>query len=254
MSAEDLVALIQGLLPSLPCQKMDISPDNSCCFCLTLRSGSILIGAGNCLLYLILFSWYLLSHGSLDASGLEESFGVTSLDISIFSIFCVQNLVNISLVVGAVKRNHSHTFPWLCANVVSIMIFMFCIGVTILFGTTKLSLNYSEYVTSLAIMGLITGINLFCWIVVFTFRKNLMMEAQSIHLPSVVAIQCPGISNPSPPSYYEIEGYQDCKPPPCPEEAPPEYEAAVAMLAQEDCDEAVKGPVKRKKSLTNYEV
>ena len=32
-----------------------------------------------------------------------------------------------------------------------------------------------------------------------------------------------------PPSYYETEGCKDCKPPP--EEAPPEYEEAVSMLA-----------------------
>jgi len=254
MSAGELVAFIQGLLPSLSCQKMDITPDNSCCFCLTLRSGTILIGAGNCLLYLSMFSWYLLSHGSLDTGGLQDSLWVTSLDISIFSIFCVQVLVSISLVVGAVKKIPSQTFPWLCANVVSMMIAMFCIGVTVLFGTTKLNMNYNEYVTSLAIMGVITGINLFCWIVVFTFRKNLMMESESSRFPSDLDSQCPPMPNPSPPSYYEIEGYQDCKTPPCPEDAPPEYEAAVAMLAQDKCDQAVKGPVKRKKSLTSCEV
>ena len=115
-------------------------------------------------------------------------------------------------------------------------------------------MNYNEYVTSLAIMGVITGINLFCWIVVFTFRKNLMMEAERSRFPSDLDSQCPPMPNPSPPSYYELEGYQDCKPPPCPEDAPPEYEAAVAMLAQDKCDQAGKGPVKRKKSLTSCEV
>ena len=115
-----------------------------------------------------------------------------------------------------------------------------CIVVTILFGTTKLSLNYGEYVTSLTILGMFTAINLFCWIVVFTFRKSMVMVTQmarTLDHPSTNTLQ-PSVMPPNapPPSYYETEGYKDCKPPP--EDAPPEYE------------EAVKGPVLRKKSLT----
>ena len=49
----------------------------------------------------------------------------------------------------------------------------------ILFGTASpLELNYSEYVTVLSLMGFTTGVTLFCWIVVFTFRKNLLMIAK----------------------------------------------------------------------------
>jgi len=133
-----------------------------------------------------------------------------------------------------------HTLPWLCANAVSLVIAMVCIVVTILFGTTKLSLNYGEYVTSLTILGMFTAINLFCWIVVFTFRKSMVMVTQmarTLDHPSTNTLQ-PSVMPPNapPPSYYETEGYKDCKPPP--EDAPPEYE------------EAVKGPVLRKKSLT----
>eukprot|EP00092_Neocalanus_flemingeri_P093160 GFUD01118378.1.p1 GENE.GFUD01118378.1~~GFUD01118378.1.p1 ORF type:complete len:243 (+),score=68.26 GFUD01118378.1:325-1053(+) len=235
MSAGELVALIQGLLQSRNCHKMEVSPANSCCFCLTLRSGTILIGIGNCLLYLCMFTWYLTS-STIDTGGLRDGLEVTSLDISIFSIFFVKTLVNILLLVGAVKRIPSLTLPWLCANAVSMMIAMVFIGFTILFGTTKLNLNYSEYVTSLTIMGMVTGINLFCWIVVFTFRKNLIIEAHLDRFPSGsdelsgVNNHCPSrlMPNPPPPSYYEIEGYKECKPPP--EESPPDYEAAVSML------------------------
>ena len=46
---------------------------------------------------------------------------------------------------------------------------MFQIGivVTIFWGTTKLGLNHSDYVSVLSVLGLVTGINLFCVIVVF---------------------------------------------------------------------------------------
>ena len=49
---------------------------------------------------------------------------------------------------------------------------------TILFGTTKFKLSYSEYVTILSLMGFLTGVTLFSWMVVFTFRKNLLMAAK----------------------------------------------------------------------------
>jgi len=192
-----------------------------------------------------MFAGYLTS-SSIDPGGLRDSLAVTSLDMSIFSIFCVQVLANTSLVVGAVKRIPSHTFPWLCANAVSMMIAMFCIGVTILFGTTKLGLNYNEYVTSLTIMGVFTGINLFCWLVVFSFRKYLIMESQRV--PFVVDDECWSnlMPNMPPPTYYEIEGLKVSKCPQSSEDAPPEYEAAIAMLPPEQCADSEKNPVKRK--------
>ena len=186
-------------------------------------------------------------------------------------------MVNILLVVGAVKRIPSITFTWLCANAIFMLMSMvrtvdgqfgifkivFCqVGIvgTLLFGTTKLSLNYNEYVTSLTIMGMVTGINLFCWIVVFTFRKNLLMEVHLQRSPSCtdelssVNNRCSSTlkANAPPPSYYEIEGYRECKLPP--EDSPPEYEAAAAMLSSEQDHLAGKGPMLRKKSLTNNEV
>ena len=181
-------------------------------------------------------------------------------------------LVNILLLAGTIKKRPCHALPWLCANAVSLMIamvsslfkknlilkkcFQVCIVVTILFGTTKLSLNYSEYVTTLTILGMFTAVNLFCWIVVFTFRKNLILESQ-------ISGECPRSDDPSsvcttqtphapPPTYYETEGYKDCKPPQ--EEAPPEYEEALSMIHQESKDHIVKGPVLRKKSLTNNQI
>lgn len=246
MSAGELVALIQGLFYSRNSQRMEVSPDNSCCFCLTLRSGTLSIGVGYCILYISMFTWYIS----------EEGFAVSSLDMSVFSIFSVQILVNILLLVGTMRRMPCHTLPWLCANAVSLMIAMVCIVVTVLFGTTKLSLNYSEYVTSLTVLGMFTAISLFCWIVVFTFRKNMVIESQMVRTddPSPVSGQHPSAPPPNvpPPSYYEVECYKECKPPP--EDAPPEYEEAVSMLSSQQKEGTHKGPVLRKKSLTNNAV
>jgi len=183
-----------------------------------------------------MFAWYLTS-SSIDTGGIRDGLAVTSLDISFLSICCVQIMANILLVVGSVKKIHYFIIPCLCTNGVFIMITMIFIGYTILFGTTKLLLNYNEYVICLIIMGIITAVNLFCWIVIFTFRQNLVLEAQrsspvNFDLPPV-NVQCPAVFMPNapPPPYYKPEGSKDCKPPL--EDAPPEYEAAVAMLPPE---------------------
>lgn len=255
MSAGDLAALVQGLFSSSTSARMSDSPDNTCCFCLTLQSGTAIIGAANCVFYLSMLTWYLTS-SLIEPGGVREGMAVTSMDLSIISIVSVQVLVNILLLAGTIKKRPCHALPWLCANAVSLMIAMVCIVVTILFGTTKLSLNYSEYVTTLTILGMFTAVNLFCWIVVFTFRKNLILESQ-------MSGECPRSDDPSsvcttqtphapPPTYYETEGYKDCKPPQ--EEAPPEYEEALSMINQESKDHIVKGPVLRKKSLTNNQI
>jgi len=252
MSAGELVALIQGLFNSRRPERMELPPDNTCCICLTLRSGSIIIGIANCLLYLGMLTWYLTSP-NIDTGGVRDGLNITSLDISVFSIFSVQVLINLLLLVGSVKKIPSHLLPWLCANAVCLVIAMICIVITILFGTTKLSLNYEEYVASLTTLGIFTAVSLFCWIVVFTFRKNLVLETQISLLvpPSSPAItpRCPASA--PPPSYYETEGYKECKPPP--EDPPPEYEEAVAMI--DKGEKVVKGPVvQRKKSLTHNAV
>lgn len=86
--------------------------------------------------------------------------------------------MNILLGVAALRRLPCQTLPWLAAYAVSMLLSMILIVVVLLFGTTKLELTYNEWVTGLALLGLLTGANFFCWIVVFTLRKNLMMEGQ----------------------------------------------------------------------------
>ena len=86
---------------------------------------------------------------------------------------------------------------------------------TILFGTTKFSLNYSEYVTVLSLMGFMTGVTLFCWIVVFTFRKNLLMEAECLVRERDGVDGGKSVEHPSapPPAYSEIEQWRPACPP-----------------------------------------
>ena len=76
---------------------------------------------------------------------------------------------------------------------------------TILFGTTKFSLSYSEYVTLLSVMGFMTGVTLFCWIVIFTFRKNLLMESEYSRRPEMGSV--------GPKSVVDQSGHPTAPPP-----------------------------------------
>ena len=161
--------------------------------------------------------------------------------------------------------------------------------VTIFWGTTKLGLNHSDYVSVLTILGLITGINLFCVIVVFQvlsslshvlhapstvqFRHNTLLE-ERIALETGVEVTLPcGSAPPLPPPSYDEVARNDLKLPlevrtsqqlkrtfgqymyTC-QDGPPEYEAAVAMpmlRGEKVKEEEEKSPVvQRKKSLTSH--
>ena len=45
------------------------------------------------------------------------------------------------------------------------------------FGSGQMRLNYSEFCSSLAGVGLVTAVHLFCCIVVFQYRRNMIVEA-----------------------------------------------------------------------------
>ena len=130
----------------------------------------------------------------------------------------------------------------------------------ILFGTTKFSLSYSEYVTLLSVMGFMTGVTLFCWIVIFTFRKNLLMEAEFALRPELGSVGPKSVVDGSaaptapPPAYSEIENWRSggaggAGGAPSEEPGPPGYEAVMSQDSQ-----AHSQPILRKKSLTNHAV
>merc|ERR1719232_676737 len=147
---------------------------------------------------------------------------------------------------------------------------MILIVFTILFGTTKFKLSYREDVTILSLMGFLTGVTLFSWMVVFTFRKNLLMVAKyslaPAHSPdpgpSSITHEPKVTPSAPPPAYSEIDT-SSWKPPPVTsanqrpsiedEPGPPGYD--VVMRQQSDVSEEQSSvPVKRKKSLTSHNV
>jgi len=253
------------------------TPDNSCCFCLTLRSGTSIIAGLNCVFYIGAIIWYL-STSSLDIGGIRDGDIISSLDISVFSICVVMVLVSILLGAAAIRQVPCQTLPWLCANTVALIMAMILIVFTILFGTTKFKLSYSEYVTILSLMGFLAGVTLFSWMVVFTFRKNLLMVAKYSLAPSHNPTD-PGQGSSSqdpkctpsapPPAYSEIDTSSwkpvtnqrpssgtstNQRPVSCLEDepGPPGYD--VVMRQQSDVSEEQGPVVQRKKSLTNHNV
>jgi len=222
-------------------------PDNSCCFCLSLKSGTAIISILHSLFYLGLIIWNLCT-SSQDIGGMRDG----NIEICLYSVSSVMILVNILLLVSAIREVPCQTLPWLCANTVIIVIAMIMIVFIILFGTTKFGLSYSEYVTLLSLMGFMTGVTLFCWIVIFTFRKNLLMEAEFCLRPEMGSTGPKSVVDPGtapsapPPAYSEIERWR-CGAP-SEEAGPPGYDVVMSQ------DSQTSQPVLRKKSLTNHAV
>merc|ERR1712013_620092 len=98
-------------------EKMPGSSPDSCCFCLTLRSGCLGIGVTYCLLYLATLVGYL-TLGSIDPGGVRDGLPVSTLDITIFIVCTCQIVVNTLLVVGSVKRIPILTINLFCSIVV----------------------------------------------------------------------------------------------------------------------------------------
>jgi len=154
--------------------------------------------------------------------------GFNSGDVSILSILTVQLMVNILLLNSARMSIPSHTIPWLGVNTVAIGLYMALIGRSLFLGTKNLTISYTAYVGSLSIMGLVTGLSLFCFFVVFQFRQNLIWERNIQEFTSESSVQrpLPVESGLPPPSYYELEGGKEYKA--VLEDDPPDYEAALA--------------------------
>jgi len=259
-----LVACVQGLVWNWRVGKM-VPPDNRCCFCLNLRQAVILIGAVNFVLYLLASMWYIGKVAFIE--DLQPQ--ISNTDISVLILFCVQLLVNLMLIIGAVKRNTQHIVPWLCSNAVVIAIIMVIIFMLVFFGAARHHLGYHEYVSALSIFSLLAGTDMFCCIVVFQFRKNLIIE-ERIELGNTMGQLTSSQASHAPPAYEDAS--KDSPPYKVPkEDPPPEYEAAIAMLhcsapPLEDevpntpdlpdliDDNKVKGPQLRKKSLTSNQV
>ena len=128
-------------------------PDNSCCFCLTLRSGTAIIAVKDCVFYAATIIWWVaifvpidtksyhlqvlysikqyftlvpryLSTSSLTLGGIRDGDTLSSIDMSLFSLCVVMILVSILLLVAAIRQVPCQTLPWLCANTVAMVMSM----------------------------------------------------------------------------------------------------------------------------------
>ena len=169
---------------------------SDCCFCLSLRTGAILIGCSNCLLYLSLFTAYLLTHNTPGPATLTTH----TQDIGVFFLFCtqvltqtaswlrcfhrfiklkisVQMLVNCLLVLGAVRRAPGQLTPWLTVSGLTCLVLLLLLLFTLLLGPTGLQLSTLQYSVTLAASTVFTAAQIFSWFVVFTMRCNARLAA-----------------------------------------------------------------------------
>eukprot|EP00096_Caligus_rogercresseyi_P015366 TRINITY_DN7814_c0_g1_i1.p1 TRINITY_DN7814_c0_g1~~TRINITY_DN7814_c0_g1_i1.p1 ORF type:complete len:251 (+),score=54.93 TRINITY_DN7814_c0_g1_i1:1-753(+) len=208
-------------------------PNNACCFCLNLRLGAIIIGLLSSFFNLLLFTWYSIAPS--DFFHLQFS---ASLDLSLYTLFLLQLLVNILLIYGAFNRMPNHTVPWLIINAV-VMIFILVLQILLLFfGYVRMSWSKNEYISALFVLGFVGACHLFCCFVVFQFRKNTVEELRlSANGSNGGALQPGQYSQPSaPPTYEEVSTKENTPAVKIQledetDEAPPDYDTAMQSKA-----------------------
>lgn len=242
----------QGPTSSVDHQQYSGLVDNRCCFCLTLRTGAIITGILNGFVNVAAFTAYVTAP-SVQSSWGHPGEAVTNLDISYLVVFTLQIVCDAILIWGAFKKIPNHLVPWLWANAVIIAVFLLTstvfVALMLFFGHLKTSMNHSEFVSAMAGIGILGGIHMFSWLVVFQFRRNLMEEQRLLSryvasAPSPPSDDLPPQRQerpPSPPPAYdevtkqrptEVDGISppnDCKIDLTHDESPPEYAMAIAM-------------------------
>lgn len=227
--------------------------DNRCCFCLTLRTGAITTGILNAIVNIAAFTAYVTSPAVQSSWG-HPGEAVTNLDISYLVVFTLQIVCDAILIFGALKKIPNHLVPWLWANAVIIAVFLLTstvfVALMLFFGHLRTSMNHNEFISALAGIGILGGIHMFSWLVVFQFRRNLLEEQRL--MARLVATAPPPPSDDIPPQRQE----RPPSPPPAYDEvtkqrptlgissddykidlaneSPPEYATAIAMSLAEE--------------------
>lgn len=219
-------------------------------------------GIINGLINIAAFTAYVTSP-SVQSSWGHPGEVVTHLDISYLVVFTLQIVCDAILIWGALKKIPNHLIPWLWANAVIIAVFLVFIALMLFFGHLRTTMNHSEFIQAMAMIGILGGIHVFSWLVVFQFRRNLMEEMRlmarlvaSAPPPPTdeISPQRSERASSPPPAYDEVTKQkpqtsseadggatspEDCKID-LGNESPPEYEIAIAMsLAQQQSEQSI---------------
>jgi len=229
--------------------------DNRCCFCLNLRTGAIITGILNGIINIALFTAYVTST-TVKSSWGHPGEAVTNLDISYLVVFTLQIVCDAILVWGALKKIPNHLVPWLWANAVIIAVFLVFIALMLFFGHLRTTMKHNEFISALAGIGILGGVHMFSWLVVFQFRRNLTEEMRIMarlvaSAPPPPTDELPPLRQerpPSPPPAYDevtkqrplakVDGISsnDVKID-IGNESPPGYAAAIAMSSTQSSDQ-----------------
>ena len=143
-------------------------PDNRCCVCLNLKIGAVLVACVNVLINL---TFVIVFQTEVDDG---QGFGI--VEWTFFAIFPGQIAVDIALMFGAVNKKPNCLVPWLCLNALIMCVLLVLIALLFIFGYHRLGYDYTEYVSALSVLGVVAAVHLFCCLVVFQFRKNMLDE------------------------------------------------------------------------------
>ena len=153
------------------------------CFCLTLRSATIIIGSINCIQCLGLIICTSFVPACIDNIP-EESMKIAT-KILINFIYLTKLIASTLLLSSVVMKIQSHAMalPWLWTQTFEIIVVVIIFIIVLLFGTTMFKLTSTMCVSLLVLLGLHIILSLFFWINVLSYRENLIEALRQIQTP-----------------------------------------------------------------------
>ena len=166
------------------------------CFCLTLRSATIIIGSINCIQCLGLIVCTSFVPACIDNIP-EENMKIAT-KILINFLYLTKLIASTLLLSSVVMKIPSQALPWLWTQTIELIVVVIIFIIVLLFGTTMFKLTSTMSVSLLVLFGLHIILSLFFWINVLTYRENLIDVLRQIQTPQE------GLSISPPPAYEDL--------------------------------------------------
>jgi len=100
------------------------------------------------------------------------------MDITILLVFIIARICDILLIVAAIKQKSDWdktpllALPWLVINALELTLKVVIIMMLLFYGSQHVKMDTTAYTSTLAFIGVLTGAHIFCFLIIYQFRKK----------------------------------------------------------------------------------
>lgn len=112
----------------------------------------------------------------------SEGNPISAFDVAYLLLFIIARLCDFALVAAALKQKSNWdktpllVLPWLIINALELCLKVVFIMMLLFYGSQHVKMSTTDYTSTLAFIGVLTGAHIFCFLIIYQFRKNLVEE------------------------------------------------------------------------------